>query len=862
LATGAGIAGWQVLDDQEASTPEPDVPASPEAPTGSTGATGAGTEPPSPTAQVTEIVGDEGFDIVLGRVRVSAPAGVAESGTPVTVSIPEGPAPPEVSALATLIGQPISVVLGNEIQPDQPVTIQFDLGGSDVAASRSESNQLVVISTSGPPETLAVTTGTWDPQTEILTLTTDHLTGFWAAFFDVGKYILGAIQGFLGLTYSQPERAFEPLSIRGRSYSVAHSNSDPIWPLLVNEGGQLAVELHSNSNMSWAIASAPAVSGDVVGGWKDLNAGIAAIYQGLFDILGQERAALMPGGLVRLPFDAADTSIRIEARQSPILFNVTMILQAVISVLHALPTGRVAEAVLESFSAFDCITEVINTFYQDETAEISRSIVLSILSCVGAMIEEQATDSNIIVRTALAAIGMLSVAANTIVGAAQGIWREITGTSLVAYTITAETPSSGVDQPATAAVGPGLDAPIAVKWRFEQLGPVYDPPTIDRATLFVAKQGSVNALDLASGAQQWITHDIYEQPATPIAFDDLIIVSSVQRSGCRIQAFDRYSGDEQWRIGDAGLLFGNFALANGRGWFSKDETLYTFDPLTGDDHQEIHPKIVGSPVASDGMVFAYGYMTDPVRGSLLVGFDAATGTRTWSLPGFPGLTRLSAASNTVFAGATDGYFHALEALDGSTRWKILATDRVWSKPSVSNGLVFIDAEGSLNAFDLQTGARQWTFSSTPDRVISAQAVAGDLVYAASLDHLFALDARTGAEYWRYPIGNMVGGPDIAVGEGVVCAVYDSTNIVAFGNVQPMKLITDATIRGAPSETAVERGRAAIGDPVVYLGTQVARGSVTWLDVSINGVSGWIPLDSIDSSTMPPTGDIEYVYVPG
>jgi hypothetical protein len=61
---------------------------------------------------------------------------------------------------------------------------------------------------------------------------------------------------------------------------------------------------------------------------------------------------------------------------------------------------------------------------------------------------------------------------------------------------------------------------------------------------------------------------------------------------------------------------------------------------------------------------------------------------------------------------------------------------------------------------------------------------------------------------------------------------------------------------------VERGRAAIGDPVVYLGTQVARGSVTWLDVSINGVSGWIPLDSIDSSTMPPTGDIEYVYVPG
>jgi hypothetical protein len=35
----------------------------------------------------------------------------------------------------------------------------------------------------------------------------------------------------------------------------------------------------------------------------------------------------------------------------------------------------------------------------------------------------------------------------------------------------------------------------------------------------------------------------------------------------------------------------------------------------------------------------------------------------------------------------------------------------------------------------------------------------------------------------------------------------------------------------------------------------------WVEVSIGDVQGWIPLDAIDPLTLPPEGEIEYVYMP-
>jgi outer membrane protein assembly factor BamB len=713
-----------------------------------------------------------------------------------------------------------------------------------------------------------VETGVWDAQTETFTATTDHLSGFWAGLIDVGKYILEAFQRFQGLTFSKPDRAFAPLSINSRSYTIAHAGGEAIWPQLVNDRGRLAVELHSNSNMAWAVATAPSVTGNISGGWKDLNVGIAAIYQGLFDILGQDRAALMPGGLVRLPFDASAGSIRIEARQSPILFNVTMVLQAVISVLQALPTGRVADAVLDSFSAFDCITEVINTFYGDETAEISRSIVLSILSCVAAMIEEQKGGSKLVLKTALAVMAMLSVAVNTIIGAAQGVWREVTGTALVAYTITTDAPGSRADDPVTTAIGPGHDAPIAVKWRYDQSGWILQPPTIDNGVLFLSTLGPFTAIDIASGEMQWEYHSLFETPKTPVMFDDLAIVQAEWRGGSKLQAFDRFTGIERWHIGPGLERLSDIAIANGRGWVTANDTLYSIDPRTGGDFQEIQSKMWGAPVASEGMVFAHGYMTDPVRGALLVGFDASTGERQWSQTDFPGLAPLAAGSSTVFAGGITSYY-AIEASDGSTRWKIPSPDRVSTKPTMSNGLVFITLDGSLTALDLQSGEQVWSFSPGPNEVILTQTIASDVLYVGSAMYLFALDSRTGNEHWRYQANNDpswpitdYGGPAIAAGGGIVCAVYSKTSLVTFGNVQPMRLVTETTLRGAPSETSVERGKAAIGDSLVYLGTQIVRGSTTWIEVSNGGIRGWIPLNAIEGSSLPPSGDLEYVYVPG
>jgi outer membrane protein assembly factor BamB len=100
-------------------------------------------------------------------------------------------------------------------------------------------------------------------------------------------------------------------------------------------------------------------------------------------------------------------------------------------------------------------------------------------------------------------------------------------------------------------------------------------------------------------------------------------------------------------------------------------------------------------------------------------------------------------------------------------------------PVVADGRVYAAAvKGGVHAFDLQTGAKVWTYES--DLGLSGGPGAGDgLVVVGGLEgDVIALDAATGAEKWKAKVDNeVIAAP--AVGQGMVFVRSNDGRVTAF-----------------------------------------------------------------------------------
>ncbi|MFF7778676.1 PQQ-binding-like beta-propeller repeat protein [Streptomyces tanashiensis] len=123
-------------------------------------------------------------------------------------------------------------------------------------------------------------------------------------------------------------------------------------------------------------------------------------------------------------------------------------------------------------------------------------------------------------------------------------------------------------------------------------------------------------------------------------------------------------------------------------------------------------------------------------------------------------TRDVAWSMAVASGrihASDGpTLYALDATDGSERWRLHTDAWVYSL-QVDRGTVVTGTRGGgVQGWEASNGAKLWEITGaqtdfeTPE---AGPAVHGDTVYVWRDARLQALDARTGAERWSYPIGD-------------------------------------------------------------------------------------------------------------
>ena len=107
-------------------------------------------------------------------------------------------------------------------------------------------------------------------------------------------------------------------------------------------------------------------------------------------------------------------------------------------------------------------------------------------------------------------------------------------------------------------------------------------------------------------------------------------------------------------------------------------------------------------------------------------------------------------------------------------------------PAVADGRVYVAAiEGGVRAFDLQTGASQWTYEpaevedKAPVRLSGGPGAGAGVVVVGGLDgEVIALDAASGAEKWKAKVGaEVIAAP--VVGDGMAIVRSNDGVVTAF-----------------------------------------------------------------------------------
>ncbi|MEP7269695.1 MAG: PQQ-binding-like beta-propeller repeat protein, partial [Saprospiraceae bacterium] len=112
--------------------------------------------------------------------------------------------------------------------------------------------------------------------------------------------------------------------------------------------------------------------------------------------------------------------------------------------------------------------------------------------------------------------------------------------------------------------------------------------------------------------------------------------------------------------------------------------------------------------------------------------------------------------NNIYFGSGDGYFYALNKIDGTEKWKFKTTGIIHSSPALAFGNVYFGGwDTYLHALNAQNGKEVWKFKTPEDTVIynqtgitSSPVIIDSIVYFGCRDsRVYALDAVTGKLQW-------------------------------------------------------------------------------------------------------------------
>ncbi|MFH0793682.1 MAG: PQQ-binding-like beta-propeller repeat protein, partial [bacterium] len=228
---------------------------------------------------------------------------------------------------------------------------------------------------------------------------------------------------------------------------------------------------------------------------------------------------------------------------------------------------------------------------------------------------------------------------------------------------------------------------------------------------------------------EWIVDLGASSLSTPAIADGKVYVGT---HGGSFRCVNASNGSQVWNVPLPADVVSSPEVNNGRVFFGcGDGKVYCLDAATG---AILWTKTCSGPVYSsptvDGLAVYVGSIGTGASGSAyLYSLDVATGAENWKYSAANAIeTKPFVLETTVFFGAWDSYFYAVNTTNGSLRWRYQRNSNryyspadSWPVASASSNRVFVaDREYYLNAINITTGLADWTRTS-----VSSQALTPD-----------------------------------------------------------------------------------------------------------------------------------------
>ena len=278
-----------------------------------------------------------------------------------------------------------------------------------------------------------------------------------------------------------------------------------------------------------------------------------------------------------------------------------------------------------------------------------------------------------------------------------------------------------------------------LKWKFETKSQIHSSPAVANGVVYVGSTSSnLLAVDFETGKLKWKFKTGTRIVSSPAVVNGVVYVESYDGS---FYAVDAATGQQKWKFQTGGER--RFAAKHLHGTNPATETMP--DPFDS---------YLSSPAVVDGVVyFGSGdtnvYALNANDGSLKWKFQ--TGDVVHASP--------AVANGTVYIGSWDSYFYAIDAAAGKEKWRFKTGEDheiynqvgIQSSAAVADGVVYFGCRDSnFYALDANTGEKKWAFNNKGSWVIASPAVKDGRVYFATSDSglIYALDS-SGKELWKF-----------------------------------------------------------------------------------------------------------------
>jgi outer membrane protein assembly factor BamB len=277
---------------------------------------------------------------------------------------------------------------------------------------------------------------------------------------------------------------------------------------------------------------------------------------------------------------------------------------------------------------------------------------------------------------------------------------------------------------------------------------LYGTPSVETDTIYLTGyDGSVVAIGAADGSQRW-QHKVGDRViGGALMHGDTVYAGT---DGGELVALDRVSGSERWRK-EAGNQIWSTPVTDGTTIFVAvmDGRISAFNTDGSLRWQEkvADAAIAGTPALADGVLYAGSfdkrlYAIDAANGSIRWRSEAAAGNWFWTEPLID--------RDTVIAGSLDGSVYAVDRESGAQRWRTKVDAPVRARLAVVDTTVVVPTgKGLLWGLKLETGEPAWQPAIVGGKLYADLARSGSDLYLASEvgksgHKLYRVDAATGS----------------------------------------------------------------------------------------------------------------------